>query len=157
MKIKSVLVGICLAGVLVACGPKDADIQKAIDEKMVAFPGVEATVSKGVATITGTCKDEALKENVATALRSIRGVESVINNCELSAPEPEMAPVTVNSDATLTTSVNEVIKAYQGVSATIVDGVVTLSGTLSKDKVPTLIQSIQELQPKKVENKLTIK
>ena len=159
MKIKSILCGMGLALSLVACGPKDADIQKEIAAKMSALPGVEVTVKDGVATISGICKDATFKENAETIIKGIKGVKSVVNNCEIAAPEPviETAPVEINSDSVLSNSVNEVVKTYSGVSATVKDGVVTLTGDVKKAQLPNLIKSVQELKPKKVENKLTIK
>ncbi len=159
MKVKSILLGLCLAFSLVACGPKDADIQKEIAAKISALPGVDVTVKDGVATISGICKDEALKQNAESIVKGIKGVKSVVNNCEIAAPEPVAAPapVEINPDAVLTTSVNEVVKTYNGVTAAVKDGVVTLTGTIKKEQLPNLIKSVQELKPKKVENKLTIK
>ncbi|RKR11979.1 osmotically-inducible protein OsmY [Flavobacterium sp. 90] len=159
MKVKSILLGLCLAFSLVACGPKDADIQKEIAAKISALPGVDVTVKDGVATISGICKDEALKQNAESIVKGIKGVKSVVNNCEIAAPEPVAteAPVEINPDAVLTTSVNDVVKTYSGVTAAIKDGVVTLTGTIKKEQLPNLIKSVQELKPKKVENKLTIK
>lgn len=159
MKIKSILLGMGLALSLVACGPKDADIQKEISAKLSALPGVEVTVKDGVATISGICKDDAFKQNAESIIKGVKGVKSVVNNCEIAAPETvvEPAPVEINPDAVLNTSVNEVVKTYSGVSATVKDGVVTLTGDIKKAQLPNLIKSVQELKPKKVENKLTIK
>lgn len=160
MKVKSFLLGLCLAVSLVACGPKDADIQKEIAAKMGDMPGMEVTVKDGVATISGVCKDAACKESCESIAKSIKGVKSVVNNCEIAAPEPVAttpAPVEINPDAVLTTSVNEVVKTYSGVTATVANGVVTLTGAIKKEQLPNLIKSVQELKPKKVENKLTIK
>jgi len=159
MKVKSILLGLCLAFSLVACGPKDADIQKEIAAKISALPGVDVTVKDGVATISGICKDEALKQNAESIVKGIKGVKSVVNNCEIAAPEPVAAPapVEINPDAVLNTSVNEVVKTYSGVTAAVKNGVVTLTGTIKKEQLPNLIKSVQELKPKKVENKLTIK
>lgn len=159
MKIKSILLGMGLALSLVACGPKDADIQKEISAKLSALPGVEVTVKDGVATISGICKDDAFKQNAESIIKGVKGVKSVVNNCEIAAPETvvEPAPVEINPDAVLNTSVNEVVKTYSGVSAIVKDGVVTLTGDIKKAQLPNLIKSVQELKPKKVENKLTIK
>lgn len=66
-------------------------------------------------------------------------------------------PVEINSDATLRTSVDNVLRSYDGVSADIKDGVVTLRGNIRQDDLQTLIMKVQELKPKKVENQLTIK
>ena len=65
--------------------------------------------------------------------------------------------VEINPDATLRTSVDNVLKAYDGVSADVKDGVVTLRGNIKQDDLQTLIMKVQELKPKKVENQLTIK
>lgn len=65
---------------------------------------------------------------------------------------PEISP-----DATLRTSVDNVIKAYEGVQADVKDGVVTLRGNIKQDDLQTLIMKVQELKPKKVENQLVIK
>lgn len=159
MKIRSILLGMSLALSLVACGPKDADIEKEISAKLSALPGVEVTVKDGVATISGICKDDAFKQNAESIIKGIKGVKSVVNNCEIAAPETVAtpAPVEINPDAVLNTSVNEVVKTYNGVSATVKDGVVTLTGNIKRDQLPNLIKSVQELKPKKVENKLTIK
>lgn len=159
MKIKSILLAMSFVFLLISCGPKDADIQKEVNAKISALPGVEVTVVKGVATISGICKDEALKQNAESIVKGVKGVKTVVNNCEIPAPEPEVAtaPVEINADSVLTTSVNEVVKTYNGVTATVKDGVVTLTGNIKKDQLPNLIKSVQELKPKKVENKLTVK
>lgn len=160
MKIKSILLGMALAVSLVACGPKDADIQKEIASKLGEVPGVEVSVKDGVATISGICKDDAFKQNAESIIKGIKGVKSVVNNCEIAAPEPVVAapaPVEINPDSVLTTSVNEVVKTYSGVTAAVKDGVVTLTGDIKRDQLQNLIKSVQELKPKKVENKLTIK
>jgi osmotically-inducible protein OsmY len=159
MKIKTILLGTALAFSLLACAPKDADIQKEIASKLADTPGVQVTVVDGVATILGTCKDDVVKQNVERTVQAVKGVKSVVNNCEIPAPEPEVttAPVEINADSVLSTSVNEVVKTYNGVTATVVNGVVTLSGNIKRDQLPNLIKSVQELKPKKVENKLTIK
>ena len=66
-------------------------------------------------------------------------------------------PVEISSDATLRSSVNDLVKAYNGVEAEVKDGVVTLRGNIKHDDLQTLIMKVQELKPKKVENQLVIK
>lgn len=65
--------------------------------------------------------------------------------------------VEINPDATLRTSVDNVLRSYDGVSADVKDGVVTLRGNIKQDDLQSLIMKVQELKPKKVENQLTIK
>lgn len=159
MKIRSILLGIGLFVSLAACAPKDADIEKAISEKLSDTPQIQVTVHEGVATITGTCDDEIFKKNIEKSVKATKGVKSVVNTCEIKQAnqEPAAATVVINSDADLDKSVGKVVKDYDGVSATVVGGVVTLSGEIKRDKLQSLMQSIQELKPKKVDNQLIIK
>ena len=159
MKIRSILLGMGLAVSLVACAPKDADIEKQISEKLSDTPSVQVTVHEGVATIVGTCDDDAFKKNIERSVKAVKGVKSVVNNCQFPQPnvEPAAAAVIINSDSDLDKSVGKVIKAYDGVTATVVGGVVTLSGEIKRSQLQPLIQSVQELKPQKVDNKLTIK
>lgn len=66
-------------------------------------------------------------------------------------------PVEISSDATLRSSVNDVIKEYNGVEADVKDGVVTLRGNIRQDQLQPLIDKVHGLKPKKVENQLVIK
>ncbi|MBE8728159.1 BON domain-containing protein [Flavobacterium hungaricum] len=159
MKIRSILLGMGLVVSLAACAPKDADIEKAISEKLGDAPEVQVSVHEGVATITGTCEDEAFKRNIEKSVKAVKGVKSVVNACELERAnqEPAAAAVVINSDADLDKLVSKVVKEYDGVSATVVGGIVTLSGEIKREKLQSLMQGLQELHPKKVDNKLIIK
>jgi len=158
MKMRSILLGMCLSAALVSCKPNDADIEKAIREKL-GDTSIQVAVHDGVATIAGTCEDEIYKKNIEKSVRATKGVKSVVNTCELARAnqEPAAATVVINSDAELDKSIHKVVDSYDGVSATVVGGVVTLSGEIKKDKLQSLMQSIQELKPKKVDNKLVVK
>ncbi len=65
--------------------------------------------------------------------------------------------VIISPDDALKTQIGDATKDYPGVSATIDQGVVTLTGTITRDKLPKLMQAINALHPKKVANNLTIK
>lgn len=66
-------------------------------------------------------------------------------------------PVEVTPDAALTKGVQDAVKDYPGVTATVNNGEVTLTGTVVRDRLAKLMQSIQALSPKKVNNELKIK
>ena len=145
--------------VLQSCGPKDADVSAAIDTQLKTIPdlaGVTATVKDGVATLAGECKDEATKALAESTVKGVKGVKSVMNNCTITPP-PAPAPVVIAPDDPLLKSVNDAIKDYPTVKADVKDGVVTLTGDLKKSSLSKLMQAIQQLHPKKVENKLTLK
>ena len=149
LKLFSLLFGITL--LLVSCAPKDADIQKAVAEKMTSMPDVTIMVSQGVVTLGGKCDSQANKDKCTEIAKSVKGVKSVVNNCEIPAP------VVINPDEILSTGVNTVLANFKGVNATVSNGVITLNGELEKAKLPDLMQAIQELKPQKVENKLILK
>ena len=83
MKIKFITVfTIAIALVLSACGKSDADLQKAVTEKLTAasVTGVTVAVKDGVATLTGEVADAAAKKKAEdTELESAghEGVEHV--------------------------------------------------------------------------------
>ena len=66
------------------------------------------------------------------------------------------APVEVSSDEALRSGVKDATKDYPTVTATVANGEVTLTGTLERSKLQDLMQSINNLNPKKVNNQLTL-
>ena len=66
------------------------------------------------------------------------------------------APVEIAEDTTLHAGLRDATRDYPGVTATVNEGEVTLTGTIERDKLPRLMQSVQSLQPKKVNNNLTV-
>jgi hyperosmotically inducible periplasmic protein len=159
MKITKILFSFLLLGSLfmVSCKPKDADIKTSIEEKMKADPmmaGMTVDVNDGVATISGTCNDEACKTKCEETAKSVKGVKSVVNNCVVAAPAD---PVTVNTDDTLTKGVMDATKDHPTVKAAVNDGVITLTGEIKRDQLSKLMMTLSSLKPKKIDNQLTIK
>lgn len=70
---------------------------------------------------------------------------------DTSAPETT-APETVTE-----AQLRDATKDFPGVTATLNNGEVTLTGTIKRDDLPRLMQSVQALNPTKVNNNLTIK
>ena len=132
----------------------DAEIQTAIANKTASDPslaGVTATVSEGTVTLTGSCADETCKTNAENAVKGIDGVKSVVNNIQV-------APVQVTDDAPLRTAAEGVASKYTGVQAEVNGGVITLRGTIDdRDKLQQLMQEMNALNPKSVDNQLVIK
>jgi osmotically-inducible protein OsmY len=67
------------------------------------------------------------------------------------------APVQVSPDTELENGLRDATKDYPGVTATVNNGEVTLTGTIERDRLPKLMQSVHALNPKKVNNQLTVK
>jgi hypothetical protein len=70
---------------------------------------------------------------------------------------PASAPVEISADDELRRGVADATKDFPGVTATVEDGVITLTGTMEKSRYPTLKQSLDALRPKKVVNNITYK
>jgi hypothetical protein len=92
-----------------------------------------------------SCKDKA-KENPDSTIKTEADTASV------STGSPE-----ISTDTTLAQGLKDATKDYPGVTATVANGEVTLTGTIERDKLPALLQSVNGLNPKKVNNQLTIK
>ena len=154
------MLALIVAMTFTACKPKDADVEKGVTTAIAAYPGVTASVKDGVATLSGEVSDDAAKAAAETAAKAVKGVKSVVNGLTVTPPPPPPAPVVINPDETLQKSAADVIAALpaaKSVTAAVKDGVVTLTGTIKKADLPALIQKLNEIKPKKVENKLVIK
>ena len=66
------------------------------------------------------------------------------------------APTNTNDDA-LRRGVTDATKDYPTVTATVENGVITLNGSVERDRLPNLMQSLNSLNPQKINNNLTIK
>jgi hypothetical protein len=135
---------------------KDADVKKSVETALITVPssgGLMVDVKDGVATISGEVKDNAAKASIEPALKDVKGLKSIVDNTTV-APVVE-APV-ITPDDPLTTAVKDAIKDNPGVTAEVIDGVVTLTGTIKKADLPKLMQKINATHPKKIDNKLTI-
>lgn len=144
---------------LPSCKPKvsDADIKTALDAKLQANPdysGITADVADGVVSLNGSIKDDATKAQLAESVKAEKGVKSVTDNVTVAPPAP---PPVIVADDPLTTAVKDAIKDNPTVTATVADGVVTLTGEIKKADLPKLMQKVNATRPKKVDNKLTVK
>ena len=138
----------------ISCKPKDADVKAEIETKLSAKPDMAnamVTVNDGVATIAGECKDAECKADCEKMTAEVKGVKSVVNNLTIAAPPPPPAAptVTVTPDASLTQAVMDATKDFAGVTATVNDGIVTLTGSIKKADLPKLMQSVSSLSRKK--------
>lgn len=135
---------------------KDADLQTAITTALSANPDasdVTVAVEKGVASLSGTVKDEATSLAVAAIAQAVKNVKSVTNNLTIVPPAPLVSPV----DEALITALKDALKDNSSVVSTVKDGIITLTGEIKKQDLPKLLQKVSALKPVKIENKLTVK
>jgi osmotically-inducible protein OsmY len=145
---------------LSSCKPKDSDIQAAIEAKKKDMPemaGITVMVSGGVVTLSGEYKDETSKADCEAAVKGIKGVKNIIDNTTITPPPAAVAPVTIAADDALTKGVSDATKDYPTVKAAVKDGIVTLTGEIKRADLTKLMMSLHTLQPKKIDNQLTIK
>jgi len=158
---KSLLLSTAMVVVMFSsCGVKDSTISEAITEKAQTTPelaGINASVNNGVVTLTGECKDEAGKAACENAVKNIKGVKSVVNNCTIAPPPPAPAPIVITADDPLTKGVTDAIKDFPGVKSSVKDGIITLTGEIKRADLKKLIMTLNTLKPKKIDNQLTIK
>lgn len=82
-----------------------------------------------------------------------QAADTVLTDTTAAAP----APVAVSADDELVPKVKDATKDFPGVNATVSAGEITLTGSISRDSLPRLMQSLSALHAKKINNQLTIK
>ncbi|HEY5371342.1 MAG TPA: BON domain-containing protein [Hanamia sp.] len=163
MKLSKTLIAVFLSASVLffSCKPKDSEIQANINEKFAATPectGATASVTDGVATLTGEVKDDASKNLAATTTEGIKGVKSVVNNLLTTPPPPPPPPApTVSPDSALSQGVTDATKDFPTVKAAVNNGEITLTGSIKRADLKRLMQSLNSLNPTKINNQLTIK
>lgn len=129
----------------------DADIQNNAQELLNANPDLSAvvvSVQDRVATLTGIVKDEATKSYAETTVTGVRNVQSVINQIEVVPPAPDYTEL----DTQINAGLADALKDHQTVSATVSDGVITLTGEVNENDLPTLMERLNALQPVEIVN-----
>ena len=143
-----------LASALPSCKskPSDADIQTKVQTALSATPGVSADVKDGVVTLSGLVGSEDAKTAVEAAVNNLKeaGVKGVVDNIEVEAA-PAPAAVAPATTSPLEQGVVDATKDFPGIKATVADSVITVTGEIAQSKVKTLKQSLDALNPKKVD------
>jgi outer membrane murein-binding lipoprotein Lpp len=112
-----------------------------------------ATAFVGV-TLLPACKNNNSNTNNADTAAATQLPDTTVMPDQPAAPA---GAVTISPDDSLTNNVKDATKDFPGVTATVNNGEVTLTGTISRAKLPQLMQNISSLHPKKINNNLTIK
>jgi len=153
----SVLIALALALTVLAaaCGKKDADIQKAVQDKLTAdgVAGVTASVKDGVASLSGEVADVTVKSKAENSAKGVDGVKSVSNNITLMALPTPTPPI---ADPALTGKVTENLKkaGCTGANISVQNGKVTLTGTVPADKYTECIQVVNQSGVGSIDNQL---
>lgn len=163
LNFSKLLMSLLVASTLVfwtSCKPDDAKLLQEAKAKVSAIdPNINVEVHDAVVTLSGQVMDDAMRMNAENAAKEVKGVKSVTNNVVATPPAPEPAPVVVNDDAAITTAIQSGLemKGIKGVSISVANGEVTLTGSAKKSDLATIMQIANEAKPAKVMNQLTLK
>lgn len=145
MKIKFLTV-LCIAATLflAACGKSDADLKKAVEDKLKAdnVAGVTVDVKSGVATLTGEVADITVKAKAETSAKAVEGIKSVTNSLT-TRPLPIATPAA--PDPMLKGKVDEALKkAGCTITTEVKDGKIVATGTVPDAKYAECVQAIMQ-------------
>lgn len=145
-----------LSGVILySCKPSDEKVQKAVETALTTSGNstIGATVKDGVVTITGTVESEQARTAAEATVKTVKDVKSVDNKIQV------VEPVRINPDDTLTTTINDGLKAagFPDVKVSVVNKEVTLTGDVKKADLQKVMEIANNASPAKVINQLTIK
>jgi hyperosmotically inducible protein len=157
---KLLVVGLFGFIALTGCKPSDSTIAENVKSKVSALAqGVTVDVKDGVVTLGGQVADDATKAAVESSLQGVKGVKSVVNDITVPPPPAPTPAVTINPDEVLRKTVDSVLaaKGFKGITATVNNGEVKLSGEVKKADLPKVLQAAHEAKPKKVTHDLKIK
>lgn len=154
------LVSLSMAVFALACSkkPDDAAITTAVKAKIAAASpalanAVTVTSMEGVVTLTGAVDSDSIKAKVEQEAKSVEGVKSVLNNLIVKPP------IVFSEDTTIKNAVmaNLAARNITGVTATVANGEVTLTGTIARANLQAAMMAANDAKPKKVINQMTIK
>jgi hyperosmotically inducible protein len=162
MKILQRFSALLLIAVLVmtGCKPNDSKIKLAVEQVLKAKAETAATtadVKAGVVTLSGTLASEAAKKDLEAAVKNVADVKSVVNNIQVNEVTVPVELPVISEDAALEVSLMDALKDNPSVRASVLNGVVTLSGDIARTDLPALMMKINSLKPKKINNNLTVK
>lgn len=157
MKVKVLTIFTLAAALLLsACGKSDADLTKAVNDKLTAdkITGVTVAVKDGVATLTGEVADITVKSKAEASAKTVEGIKSVDGANLKTKPLPVATPAA--ADPALTGKITEDLKkaGCTGASVTVVNGKVTVTGEVPAAKYATCIQTIQQSGITGIDNQL---
>ena len=149
-----------LAALALSCnkGPDDATITSGVKAKIAADSpalanAVTVTTVEGVVTLSGAVDSESIKSKVEKDAKSVAGVKSVVNSLTVKPP------IAFSGDSTIKNTVMANLAAHKitGVTVEVVNGEVTLKGTIERAKLQDAMKAANDAKPKKVNNQMTIK
>ena len=99
-------------------------------------------------SILGSCKGKSSQTTTTDT-----AVVAPADNTTTKMPD---TAVVISADDSLKSMLTDATKDFPGITASVDQGVVTLTGNIHRDRLPKLMMAVNALHPKKVNNQLTI-
>ena len=145
----------------VSCKKKvsDTDLQTQATTVVTANPGASVEVKDGVAHLSGTFETQEAKDEMIRQLKSISGIKDVHDMATVSPATATPAPVETQSavDPAVQQKVQDAVKDIPGVKVEVVNGELTLTGTISSSDARKVKESVDALKVGKVNYNYTVK
>jgi len=165
-----------------SCDKGDQETHRLIKEKLDAVPAwkdVNASVKDGNVELKGSVKTEAERNECESSIKNVHGVKSVLNNIDVHpdeatntshnsgttdnsaavntvhTTEPTAAGSTEDTDPVLIAA-KKALKEYPNIQVEVADDEITVRGDVTKSEANDIMEKLNALKPKKVNNKLNI-
>ncbi|WP_343663930.1 BON domain-containing protein [Chryseobacterium mucoviscidosis] len=145
----------------VSCKKKvsDADLQTQATTVVTANPSASVEVKDGVAHLSGTFETQEAKDAMIKQLKAITGVKEVMDMATVAPAVTATTPVETKSavDPMVQQKVQDAVKDIPGVKVEVVNGELTLTGSVSSADARKVKESVDALKVGKVNYKYTVK
>jgi hyperosmotically inducible protein len=121
-----------------------------------AVPGISIEVKDGIATIDGAMNSSDAVTTAEETIKHIENVKTIVSHLTVNdTPVPSSRPI--NPDQALIDGVHPILREYPGVTASIKDDVIDLTGKISKADWMELNRQLEALKPRQILNNMKIK
>lgn len=145
----------------VSCKKKvsDADLQTQATTVVTSNPGASVEVKEGVAHLSGTFETQEAKDAMIKQLKAINGIKDVHDMATVAPATTMSAPVETQSavDPAVQQKVQDAVKDIPGVQVEVVNGELTLTGSISSSDARKVKESVDALKVGKVNYNYTVK
>lgn len=142
----------------IACKKKvsDADLQAKTTTVIAANPTASVEVKDGVAHLSGTFATQEEKDAAIASLKKVEGIKDVHDMATLA---PVQDVVTTNSavDPAIEQKLKDAVKDFPSVNVEVINGELTLTGTVSSTQARKIKESVDALKVGKVNFNYTVK
>lgn len=158
-KLIFIMMSVFLVGMtLQSCQDNDKKIKDEIENALKArYNTVSVAVKDKVVTLTGSLNSQTERAAAENVVRTIKGVNSVVNNITVEEPTPT---VKTDTDTTIKTSIENRYKTdgYNDVKVAVVNGEVVLTGDVMRANLQKVMQIANETSGvRKVTNNMNVK